>query len=373
MDSKQEIKNSEIDTQIQGHLREILALVEKKNIASNISKARRFSLFPIQDEVSYKFFKKQEGATWSANEMDFVRDKMDYENLPPKQKHLINLILGFFSPADGLVSENLLFRFLMECETYEEKAMFIAQLFIELVHAETYSLAIMTYIPDPVKQQEVFDMANNLPCVKTKTDWIERYMNSEEPRVVRLAAFAIAEGVFFSMLFSIIFWFRSKGVMQIFAFSNEQISKDEGLHRDYGAYLFRKLFSQISDSKEREAVQEKVLQIMRDAVDIESSFIDNLVPDPIDDLNKEDLHQYCHVVADNLLATLELPTIWNDPVPASMSWMNDISLSQKNNFYEIAVGSYKNFSLTDALDWKKRAGVSENMVDAIQNSENVDF
>ena len=256
---------SPIDIEIQDHLIAIQNLIDKKNESNNITKARRYTLFPIQDETSYKFFKTQEGAVWSSNELDFVRDKMDYENLPPKQKHLINLILGFFSSADGMISLNLI-RFMLECETFEEVCFFNAQNFIEVVHAESYSLAVMTYIPDPEKQQEIFEMADNLPCVKAKTDWIEKYMKSNEPRIIRLAAFAIAEGVFFSMLFAIIFWFRSKGVMQIFAFSNEQISKDEGLHRDYGAYLFRKLLSQIKDPKVREAIQAKVLQIMGDAV-----------------------------------------------------------------------------------------------------------
>jgi hypothetical protein len=191
----------------------------------------RYSFFPIKDEEAFAFYKRQEAAVWSANEMNFTKDIKDYSRLDPKLKRLVDMILGFFAPGDGLISQNIVFRFLLECETFEEQAMFITQLFIELVHAETYGMTIISFHPREEDQKRIFDMCESLPCVKAKADWMNKYMYADIPKSMRYLAFSACEGIFFSVLFSIIFWFRSKGVLQNFIFSNEQISKDEGLHR----------------------------------------------------------------------------------------------------------------------------------------------
>ncbi len=332
--------------------------------------AKRFSLFPIVDEKSYEFYKKHEASIWSANEMDFIRDKKDYENLSPEKKHLINLILGFFAPGDGLISQNLALRFLLECKNYEEQSFFITQMFMELVHAETYGMTIISLIPNENEQQKIFNLCENSNVVKQKVDWMTKYLYSNEPRVVRLAAFAVAEGVFFSVLFAIIFWFRSQGVLQNFIFSNEQISKDESLHRDYAVHLFKREFSQLSPSDQL-VIKDRVLNLITEGYQIESSFIKELIPQPINDLNFSDLDNYAKSVVDNLVISLGFSPFFNSKNP--LPWMHDISLQQKGNFYDVRIGSYKNFSVTDALNWRKRVGITSNTVSPYSNFESVNF
>jgi ribonucleotide reductase beta subunit family protein with ferritin-like domain len=337
------------------------------DITSKKRDLTRYSFFPIKDEKAFEFYKKQEAAVWSANEMDFIRDKKDYERLDPKLKHLVDMILGFFAPGDGLIAQNIVFRFLLECETFEEQAMFITQLFIELVHAETYGMTIMVFHPKEEDQKRIFTMCEELPCVKAKADWMNKYMYADIPKSMRYLAFSACEGIFFSVLFSIIFWFRSKGILQNFIFSNEQISKDEGLHRDFGAYLFRKQIEQHPyDGWEKQAEQ-----ILDEALEIELDFLKALVPEPIDDLNAESLGEYAKMVCDNLRVQLGLPQKYK--IKNVLTWMNDISLTQKTNFYEGRVGQYQQFSTKEALNWKARAGLEEKKVDVFGNPDEVDF
>lgn len=330
----------------------------------------RYSLFPIKDDKGFEFYKMQEAMIWSANEMEFTRDKKDYDNLDPKRKRLFNMISGFFSSADGLVSQNLAFRFLLECDTYEETAAFVTQLFVELVHAECYGMTIMTNITDEKERQAVFEMCENCECVKMKLDWANKYLYSDEPKYIRLAAFATTEGIFFSVLFAIIFWFRSQGILQNFTFMNEQISKDEGLHRDYGCYLFKKELAKLSE-QEKLGWEDKITAMLDEALKIELEFLKELVDEPIDDLSFEGLSDYAKVVTDNLRFNLGLPTKYN--VKNSLSWTEDISLSQKGNFYEVRIGSYKSTAIKDALDWKKRCGLVKSSVNVFENPELFDI
>jgi ribonucleotide reductase beta subunit family protein with ferritin-like domain len=327
----------------------------------------RYSFFPIKDEESFAFYKSSESMIWSANEMDFIRDKKDYENLEPRLKHLVDLILGFFAPGDGLIAQNLVFRFLLECETFEEQATFIVQMFMELVHAETYGMTIMVFHPREEDQKRIFSMCEELPCVKAKTDWMNKYMYADIPKSMRYLAFSACEGIFFSVLFSIIFWFRSKGILQNFIFSNEQISKDEGLHRDFGAFLFRREIQKNPfDGWESQA--EKILD---EALEIELEFLKALVPEPIDDLSYESLTDYAKMVSDNLRVQLGLQQKYK--IKNTLTWMNDISLTQKSNFYENRVGSYSAFSKKEALNWKARVGLEEKKVDVFDNPDLLDF
>lgn len=333
-------------------------------------KHTRYSLFPIKDERAFEFYKMQEAAVWSANELEFTRDKQDYDNLDPKRKRLFNMISGFFASADGLVSQNLAFRFLLECETYEETAAFVTQLFIELVHSECYGMSIMTNISDETERQAVFEMCENLECVKKKLDWANKYLFSDEPKHIRLAAFAATEGIFFSVLFAIIFWFRSQGILQNFTFMNEQISKDEGMHRDYGCYLFKKELAKLSEV-EKTGWEEKISVLLDKALEVELAFLRELVTEPIDELTFDGLSDYAKVVTDNLRYTLGLPTKYN--VNNTLTWTQDISLSQKGNFYEVRIGSYKSTALKDALDWKKRCGITKSTVNVFENPEMFDL
>jgi ribonucleotide reductase beta subunit family protein with ferritin-like domain len=347
----------------------IISLINK--LADLTSKKKdtttRYSFFPIKDEESFEYYKKQESMIWSANEMDFIRDKKDYDNLEPRLKHLVDMILGFFAPGDGLIAQNLVFRFLLECETFEEQAMFITQMFIELVHAETYGMTIMVFHPRDEDQKRIFYMCEELPCVKAKIDWMNKYMYADIPKSMRYLAFSACEGIFFSVLFSIIFWFRSKGILQNFIFSNQQISKDEGLHRDFGAFLFRREIKK----NPFDGWESKAEQILDEALEIELEFLKALVPEPIDDLSFESLSDYAKVVVDSLRVQLGLEQKYK--IKNTLSWMNDISLSQKGNFYECRISEYKSFSIAEALNWRARVGLEEKKVDVFDNPDQMDF
>jgi ribonucleotide reductase beta subunit family protein with ferritin-like domain len=343
-------------------INQLADITSKKKNTSN-----RYSFFPIKDEEAFAFYKSSEAMIWSANEMDFLKDKKDYDNLEPRLKHLVDLILGFFAPGDGLIAQNLVFRFLLECETFEEQATFIVQMFMELVHAETYGMTIMVFHPREEDQKRIFEMCEELPCVKAKTDWMNKYMYADIPKSMRYLAFSACEGIFFSVLFSIIFWFRSKGILQNFIFSNQQISKDEGVHRDFGALLFRREIKKNPfDGWEAQAEQ-----ILEEALTIELEFLKALVPEPIDDLSFESLSDYAKVVTDSLRVQLGLGQKYK--IKNTLSWMNDISLTQKVNFYEATNPNYSNFSRKEALNWKARVGLEEKKVDVFDTPDQMDF
>ena len=362
LEEKKEKSKSNSSPSVISLINQLAEITSKKKDTST-----RYSFFPIKDEEAFQFFKVEESMIWSSNEMDFIRDKKDYESLEPKLKHLVDLILGFFAPGDGLIAQNLVFRFLLECESFEEQAAFITQMFMELVHAETYGMTIMVFHPQEEDQKRIFSMCEELPCVKAKVEWMNKYMYADIPKSMRYLAFSACEGIFFSVLFSIIFWFRSKGVLQNFVFSNEQISKDEGVHRDFGAFLFkREITKNPFDGWEAQAEQ-----ILDEALEIELEFLKALVPEPIDDLSFESLSDYAKVVTDSLRVQLGLGQKYK--IKNNLTWMNDISLSQKTNFYEGRVGSYKAFSKQEALNWKARVGLVEKKVDVFDNPDQMDF
>lgn len=312
---------------------------------STISRIRRASLFPIIDEEGYRFAKLQESMFWSANELSFIDDKKGYATLEDNEKRLLDIILSFFLPGDGLVNNNLIHRFLQECETAEETMMFINQMAIEIVHAETYGLMFYT-LYDEDKINDLQEMAESSPYMRKKIDTIEKWTNSERTKPERLLAFACVEGIFFSVLFAVIFWFRSKkNVLPNLIHSNELIAKDETLHRDYGCYLFKKRGGLPWD---------EAIEIIKEFVGVETEFIGWLVGQGVSDLTEKDLVTFLHLVADNLLAQAGYSPYYKVTNP--FSWMNDIALVQKNNFYEIRGGSYTRGSLSDILDWKARAG-----------------
>jgi ribonucleoside-diphosphate reductase beta chain len=328
------------------------------------NRAHRYSLFPITDETSWKFFKTQEAAIWSSNEMKFVEDKLDFEKLSKPEKELLLTIFAFFSAADGLVSRNIVLRFLLECETYEEMMFFTAQLFIEAVHAETYALTIYTLIPDDNQRNELFEAVDKMPCVKEKADWMEKYMYSDLPKPERFVAFACAEGIFFITLFGNIFYFRKMKKLKNVVFSNEQVKKDESLHRDYGCYMYRKYSN--GTAEERERVKEIVLS----AVEVEKNFCKALLPNPIGDLDYERFCLFIESIADGLFISLGLSIHFGSKNP--YTWLEDLNLEEKNNFYDVSVGAYKQSSLKEAVNWKSRVGGKEE-IDPYSNPDSFNF
>lgn len=341
----------------------------------------RYSMFPIMDEEVFRFYNKQESNIWTAKEIDYIMDRQDYRNLPEPEKRLIDLILGFFSPGDGLIIQNIVFRFLLECETFEEMSMFITQMFIEQVHAETYGMFIICFEPDADKRERIFKMVETHPCVEAKAAWIEKYMLSDTPKADRYVAAACAEGIFFCVLFAPIFWFRSFGIFQALIHANILIAKDESLHRDFNAFLYRREVQRMQlrgatdssgESTGEAALAETVYRIVDEAVQIEMAFADALLPEPIKDLSAAQLKLYAQSVADDLLHQLGHAKRYNVINP--LTWMNDISMPQKGNMHEVRIGEYRRFNLQQANDWRKRAGLKEaTQVDVYQNPELFEF
>lgn len=356
-------------------------LVQVQRQQENASEeVKRYALFPILDETGFKFYQKQEISHWTASELDFVADKKSYDNASPIAKRVIDTILAFFLSGDGAISDNIIFRFLLECQTYEEKAMFISQLHIELVHAETYGMAALTLKRDPQALASLIETVMTNPCVTRKINFMEKYMLADRPRYQRLLAFACAEGIFFCTLFAVIFWFRSKGMFPNFILANELIAKDESLHRDFGAWLYVREVSNILSKFEKgsaeyqakyQEIKDVTLEIIKEALDIEDSFADFMLSENLEDLNANDLKEYARLISDNLLVQLSYTPHWKAKNP--FTWLNDISMEQKSNFYEVRPGAYARKSLSEVLNWKQRAGLTEVTDNAYKNPDEVDF
>lgn len=295
--------------------------------------SERYSFFPIKDKESNKFYNKHVGTMWTNAEMDYSRDIKEFEALSEDKQYTLGIILAFFSSADGIIMNNLAMRFKIEAETLEEKSFYTIQEFMELIHSEAYSWAIDSLIRDEKKKKELFEAADHQPSVIRKNKFMEKYLYSDLERPYRIMAFACAEGIFFISAFFIIFWFRSKNVLANFVFLNEQISKDETLHRDFACHLLRKLKSYM-------IVDTKLLkEIIEEAVSIEIDFLKEVLVKEESDLTIKDAINYVHCLANDLLISCEEEPIYEQKkLP---SWMNDIAMQQKNDTYGRRGGNYR--------------------------------
>ena len=312
-------------------------------ILNQKDRVKRYTFFPIEDETAYYYYKLQEAALWNSNELDFSRDADQYNSFPDELKRIVDVVHAFFASSDGIVVENIVLRFLLECDTFEQKSFYLTQLYIESVHSETYSLTINTLIKDQDKRLKLFQAIETVPVVKAKAEWMEKWMMADLPRPQRLLAFVCAEGLFFQSSFFYIFWFRSRGQLQNIIFANEQISKDENIHCSFAMELYNRL-PKLSDQVAHD--------IVAGAVDLECQFIDYVTPEPVYDLKPEDGKNYVKSLANYLLETCGHPALYT--VPSLPNWALEIGNQQKSNFYEVRVGSYKQFTLSKALDWKGR-------------------
>ena len=372
------LKTTMSEESITYHINKIAEIQERNESASEAVK--RYALFPILDEKGYEFYQRQEITHWSESELDFVADRKWYDPASDQIKKLFDTVLAFFLVGDGAISKNIIFRFLLECKTYEEQAMFISQLHIELIHAATYGLAAFTFKRDANAMADLIESAQNTKCVKRKMEFMEKWMLADRPRYQRLVAFACAEGIFFCTLFMVIFWFRSKGWFPNFILANELIANDESLHRDWGAYLFCQEISEILSKYEEgseeynrvyEEIKAAVYEIVLEAVSVEDEFVEYILEDSLEDLTSTGLKTYARLIADNLLSQLSYTSYFNVRNP--FTWGDDISMEQKGNFYEVRIGAYKKKSLSDVLNWRKRAGLIEDTTDVYENPEDVDF
>lgn len=291
----------------------------------------RFVLFPIKYHDIWDMYKKAEASFWTAEEIDLSKDMGDWSRLTSNEKHFIKHVLAFFAASDGIVSENLASRFSAEVQVPEARLFYGFQLMIEGIHSEVYSLLIDTYVSDPAEKIYLFSAIETIPCVKRKAEWALRWIEGSESFGERLVAFAAVEGIFFSGSFASIFWLKKRGLMPGLSFSNELISRDEGMHRDMACLLFTHLRNKPSAST--------VAAIITNAVDIEKEFVCDALPVSLIGMNAQLMCQYIEFVADHLLVALGQPKVYNATNP--FDFMELISMEGKTNFFEKRVGEYK--------------------------------
>ncbi|KDR83868.1 hypothetical protein GALMADRAFT_236326 [Galerina marginata CBS 339.88] len=292
----------------------------------------RFVLFPIQYEELWTFYKKAQASFWTAEEIDLSHDLWDWERLTPGERHFITHILAFFAASDGIVNENLVERFSNEVQVAEARCFYGFQIMMENVHSETYSLLIDSYVRDPDEREYLFNALENIPCVRRKADWAMRWISDKHSTFAeRLVAFAAVEGIFFSGSFAAIFWIKKRGLMPGLTFSNELISRDEGMHTDFACLLFTHL--------KRRPHPQTILRIISEAVEIEKDFLTNALPVDLIGMNAKSMCQYIEFVADRLLVSLGNSKYYSSTNP--FDFMDMISLQGKTNFFEKRVSDYK--------------------------------
>lgn len=292
---------------------------------------QRFVLFPIAHKQIWEMYKKHEASFWTAEEIDLSHDQKDWDKLNEDEQHFLKHVLAFFAASDGIVLENLAERFLTEVQVPEARCFYGFQLAMENIHSETYSLLIDTYIKDTAEKTRLFHAIETIPCIQEKAEWALRWVSSDNSFAERLVAFAAVEGIFFSGSFCAIFWMKKRGLLPGLTFSNELISRDEGLHCDFACLLY----SLLLNKPNKEVVQE----IIRSAVAIETKFVCEAIPVALIGMNAALMSQYIEFVADRLLDALGCPKLWNVMNP--FEWMEMISLQGKTNFFEKRVGEYQ--------------------------------
>jgi ribonucleoside-diphosphate reductase beta chain len=291
----------------------------------------RFVLFPIQHWDIWEYYKTHEASFWTAEEIDLGQDLKDWASLNDGERHFISHVLAFFAASDGIVNENLAVNFLSEVQYAEAKCFYGFQVMMENIHSETYSLLIDTYIKDPVEKDRLLNAIDTIPCVQRKAEWALRWIDNGS-FAERLIAFAAVEGIFFSGSFCSIFWLKKRGLMPGLTFSNELISRDEGLHRDFACMLY-------TDHIKNKMPESEIYDIIRNAVEIEQEFVSDALPVSLIGMNAELMKQYIAFVADHLLVTLGLKKLYNVTNP--FDFMDMISLQGKTNFFEKRVGEYQ--------------------------------
>jgi ribonucleotide reductase beta subunit family protein with ferritin-like domain len=304
----------------------------------------RFVLFPIKYDDIWEMYKKAMASFWTAEEIDLYQDLDDWNNkLNDDERHYIKHILAFFSASDGIVNENLCLRFYDDVQIPEARSFYGFQIAMENIHAETYGLLIDTYIKDPKEKDYLFHAVDNIPCIKKKADWAMKWINGQEEFALRLLAFAAIEGIFFSGSFCSIFWLKKRGLMPGLTFSNELISRDEGLHTDFACLLYRYI--------QNKPNKDKVLDLIREAVDYEQEFITEALPVSLIGMNADLMKQYVEFVADRLLGEIGMDPIYGSTNP--FDWMELISLQGKTNFFEKRVSEYQKAGVMNSVGGEK--------------------
>lgn len=276
-------------------------------------------------------YKKAEASFWTAEEIDLAGDLKDWQSLSVNERHFVSHVLAFFAASDGIVNENLAQNFATEIQSAEARCFYGFQIAVENIHSETYSLLIDTYIRDPQEKTRLLQAIDTVDCVNKKASWALQWCDANNASFAeRCVAFAAVEGIFFSGSFCAIFWLKKRGLMPGLCFSNELISRDEGLHCDFACLLYSKLLNKLPT--------ERIVEIISNAVEIEKEFVQDALPVELIGMNSKLMCQYIEFCADRLLVCLECPRYYNVANP--FEWMEMISLQGKTNFFEKRVGEY---------------------------------
>ncbi|EXF82227.1 ribonucleotide reductase [Colletotrichum fioriniae PJ7] len=294
---------------------------------------QRFVLFPIKYHEIWQMYKKAEASFWTAEEIDLSKDLHDWNNkINDDEKYFISHILAFFAASDGIVNENLVERFSGEVQVPEARCFYGFQIMMENIHSETYSLLIDTYIKEPAQRTYLFNAIDTIPAIRKKADWALKWISDENSSFAqRLVAFAAVEGIFFSGAFASIFWLKKRGLMPGLTFSNELISRDEGLHTDFACLLY----SHLKHRPNKQVIED----IIVDAVKIEQEFLTEALPCALLGMNSNLMKQYIEFVADRLLVALGNDKVYKSSNP--FDFMENISLGGKTNFFEKRVADYQ--------------------------------
>jgi len=313
-------------------------------------------------------YKKAEASFWTAEEIDLSKDLLDWnKKLNDDERFFISHVLAFFAASDGIVNENLVERFSGEVQIPEARCFYGFQIMMENIHSETYSLLIDTYISDPKQRTYLFNAIDNskwftsyvamnayltrklVPCIRKKAEWAMKWISDKNSTFAsRLVAFAAVEGIFFSGSFASIFWLKKRGLMPGLTFSNELISRDEGMHTDFACLLFSLLNNRPS--------KKEVEYIITEAVKIEQEFLTEALPCALLGMNSGLMCQYIEFVADRLLLSLGNTKVYNATNP--FDFMENISLAGKTNFFEKRVGDYQKAGVMASIKNEKTDSAS---------------
>lgn len=302
---------------------------------------RRFVIFPIEYDAIWKMYKKAEASFWTAEEVDLSKDLADWDKLKPDERHFISHILAFFAASDGIVNENLVACFAQEVQIPEARFFYGFQIAMENIHSEMYGLLIQTYVKDPVERNKLFNAIDTVPAVRKKAEWAIHWISAKHAAFAeRVVAYASVEGIFFSGSFAAIFWLKKRGLMPGLTFSNELISRDEGLHTDFGCLMFHHLKHKPSE--------DRVKEIIGEAVIIEIEFLTEALPVNLIGMNCNLMAIYIKFVADRLLVELGYSKLYNASNP--FDFMENISLDGKTNFFEKRVGEYQKTGVMSKME-----------------------
>jgi ribonucleoside-diphosphate reductase beta chain len=301
----------------------------------------RFVILPINYPRIWEMYKKHEASFWTAEEIDLSDDQKHWENLNDGERHFISHILAFFAASDGIVNENLAVNFMSEVQVPEARCFYGFQIMMENIHSETYALLIDTYVKDPAEKDRLFHAIDTVPAVQKKAEWALKWINNGT-FAQRLVAFAAVEGIFFSGSFCSIFWLKKRGLMPGLTFSNELISRDEGMHCEFACLLYSMLNEKLS--------KQEATKIITDAVEIEKEFVTDALPVNLIGMNAKLMSQYIEFVADRWLVELGYDRVYNAANP--FDFMEMISLQGKTNFFEKRVGDYQKNGVLNSAESK---------------------